>query len=304
MIQLLLGRSRTTNAQDGLMGRGSILLCALLYRKTTCRPSITTIRSARYQYPLPRLSTTRGSIFTSFPRGQERQRCRGQPQRRSADTRLYNTDASKRDVETHHTTLASGVHVAEMEVKKSRFVGYAIHTESWSSAKDFLDGIVKTDHPKARHWCYGVSLGVDPVNERCSDDGEPTGTAGQPILQAIRTEGLSDAMCVVVRYFGGIKLGTGGLIRAYGGAARKVLREAPKFELIAQASIRVQVDAQYIGTVYEAIGKVRGTCLDEGYENDGSLTAILRCQSAALPVLKAALADSTKGSVKFLDDEH
>jgi uncharacterized YigZ family protein len=296
MIQLMLCQS-TTNAQQGLVRQVSLFCTPSMLHpkaKTAYKASTNPLRSARC--PLPRSSTT---ICASFPRDQ-RQLSRRPQERLLPFTRLSSTDSSGEDLKTRQT-LASGIHVAEIEVKKSRFIGYAIHTETWSNAKNFLESVVKADHPKARHWCYGVSLGVDPVNERCSDDGEPTGTAGQPILQALRTEGLSDAICVVVRYFGGVKLGAGGLIRAYGGSARKVLRDAPKLERIAQTTIRVQVEPAYIGSVYEAVGKVRGLCLDEEYENDGSLTAMLRCETAALPVLKETLSDNTRGSVKFLD---
>jgi putative IMPACT (imprinted ancient) family translation regulator len=78
-------------------------------------------------------------------------------------------------------TLAPGSHVSEMEVKKSRFLGYAKHVENWDEAQTYMEE-VKAEHPKARHWCYGVRFGVSPVSERSSDDGEPSGTAGQPIL--------------------------------------------------------------------------------------------------------------------------
>jgi hypothetical protein len=78
-------------------------------------------------------------------------------------------------------TLAAGTHVSEMEVKKSRFVGYSKHVESWDQAQSFIKE-VKSEHPKARHWCYAMKTGWNPVQERCSDDGEPTGTAGVPIL--------------------------------------------------------------------------------------------------------------------------
>ena len=78
-------------------------------------------------------------------------------------------------------TLAPGCHVSEYEVKKSRFLGYAQHAENWDQAQAFIEE-VKLEHPKGRHWCYGFQCGVNPVNERCSDDGEPTGTAGLPIL--------------------------------------------------------------------------------------------------------------------------
>ena len=78
-------------------------------------------------------------------------------------------------------TLAPGLHQAEMEVKKSRFIGYAQHVDTWKEAQDVLD-VVKAQHPKARHVCFGFVAGSNPVQERCSDDGEPTGTAGLPVL--------------------------------------------------------------------------------------------------------------------------
>jgi hypothetical protein len=78
-------------------------------------------------------------------------------------------------------TLAPGSHVSEMEIKKSRFLGHAKHVETWEEAQAYINE-VKLEHPKARHWCYGFQCGVNPVSERCSDDGEPTGTAGSPIL--------------------------------------------------------------------------------------------------------------------------
>lgn len=79
------------------------------------------------------------------------------------------------------TTLEPGTHVSEMEVKKSRFIGYAQNVDSWKQAQEFIYW-VRTEHPKSRHACFGFVAGVNPVQERCSDDGEPTGTAGAPIL--------------------------------------------------------------------------------------------------------------------------
>ena len=78
-------------------------------------------------------------------------------------------------------TLEPGTHLAEMEVKKSRFIGYAKNVDNWEDAKGFIE-TVKQEHPKARHWCFGFQCGFNPVQERSSDDGEPTGTAGAPIL--------------------------------------------------------------------------------------------------------------------------
>ena len=199
-------------------------------------------------------------------------------------------------------TLASGSYEAEMEVKKSRFIGYAQHVQSWDEAKDYIEGI-KNEHPKARHWCVGFRCGVNPVNERCSDDGEPTGTAGVPILGAIKGENLSDTVCVVVRYFGGVKLGAGGLIRAYGGAARNVLREAPVEIIIPKSTFRLSVDATYIGTVYDTIAQVGGTASGEEYGDDGSLTVTALCETSCVDKFLKGLQDGTKGSVIFLQDD-
>jgi len=115
-----------------------------------------------------------------------------------------------------------------MVVKKSRFIGIAKQCSTFEDAESFIAD-VKIEHPKSRHVVFGY---VGCNTERSTDDGEPTGTAGSPVLSAVKGEGLSDTGCVVVKYFGGIKLGAGGLIRAYGGAAREVLRSAEKVAVV------------------------------------------------------------------------
>jgi uncharacterized YigZ family protein len=195
-------------------------------------------------------------------------------------------------------TLEPGSHVSEMEVKKSRFIGYAKKTENWEEAKSYIDQI-KQEHPKARHWCYGFQCGYNPVQERSNDDGEPQGTAGAPILGAIKGEELSDVVCVVVRYFGGIKLGAGGLIRAYGAAARQVLREAPVVETQPKASFSLEVDASYVGSIYENLSKSNATPSGEEYRADGKFAVTVTCELASKDSLQAALGDATKGSVVF-----
>lgn len=89
------------------------------------------------------------------------------------------------------TTLAPGLYESEMEVKKSRFLGYAQHAATWKEAQDFLE-VVKEMHPKSRHIAFGFVAGYNPVQERCSDDGEPTGTAGLPVLG--ECEGIEDTL--------------------------------------------------------------------------------------------------------------
>lgn len=192
--------------------------------------------------------------------------------------------------------------MSELEVKKSRFLGYAKHAENWNEALAYIEE-VKAEHPKGRHWCYGFQCGVNPVSERCSDDGEPTGTAGLPILGAIKGEELSDVVCVVVRYFGGIKLGAGGLIRAYGAAARQVLREAPVDVLIPKATFRASVMSENVGSIYDSVAKAGGVTSGEEYGADGSLSVTITCDLEVSEQLKESLTDATRGSVQFLTNK-
>ena len=119
--------------------------------------------------------------------------------------------------------IPSGFGKAEYEEKRSRFIAYLEKTESEEDAKAFIAGIKKENYD-ARHncWCYIIKDGP----ERYSDDGEPQGTAGIPMLEVFRHENITNAVCVVTRYFGGILLGTGGLARAYTKAAKGALEAA------------------------------------------------------------------------------
>ncbi|MEN8005663.1 MAG: YigZ family protein [Candidatus Krumholzibacteriota bacterium] len=130
-----------------------------------------------------------------------------------------------------YLTLAEAAEV-ELKVQRSRFVALAVPVTSAAEARVRLEETARRYHD-ARHVCYGYRLGVGrDMATRKSDDGEPSGTAGEPILAAIGKLDLTDVLVMVVRYFGGIKLGTGGLARAYGRAAaealsRGTIREVP-----------------------------------------------------------------------------
>lgn len=111
----------------------------------------------------------------------------------------------------------------EFKDKGSRFIAYAVGVSTEEEANDFIDRI-KKQHHKARHHCYAFRVGHDSnLTERQNDDGEPSGTAGRPILGQLISFGLQNSIVVVVRYFGGVKLGTSGLIKAYRQAAKEAL---------------------------------------------------------------------------------
>ncbi len=112
----------------------------------------------------------------------------------------------------------------EIVINKSRFIAYRYDLNSLEEVKSNLLAL-KKEHKKSTHICYAYVYNRDLVSEKCSDDGEPSGTAGYPILNVIKKKSLSNTMVAVVRYFGGIKLGAGGLTRAYTKACASVLNE-------------------------------------------------------------------------------
>lgn len=113
----------------------------------------------------------------------------------------------------------------EIIINKSRFLGYKFELESIEQIKQILQSL-KKEHKKATHICYAYVYNIDCVAEKAFDDGEPNGTAGYPILNVIKKKSLTNVLVVVVRYFGGIKLGAGGLTRAYTKTASAVLNSS------------------------------------------------------------------------------
>ncbi|WP_290279856.1 YigZ family protein [Corynebacterium faecale] len=130
---------------------------------------------------------------------------------------------------TYQLPVADQVFESEMEIKRSRFLTYITRVQSEQEARDFIT-LVREMYPDARHHCSAYIYHVDDSNdvERSSDDGEPSGTAGKPMLEALRGSGMKDIAAVVVRYFGGIKLGTGGLVNAYTNAVTSTLVHVPR----------------------------------------------------------------------------
>ena len=127
------------------------------------------------------------------------------------------------DIREYFTLMGEGSSL--VEDSKSRFIGRARHISEEQEAYEFLDSVRKSERGAA-HNVYAFCIGKDAEMMRSSDDGEPSGTSGRPCLEAIRGRGLTDCIVVVTRYFGGTLLGTGGLVRAYGSAARDAIEDA------------------------------------------------------------------------------
>lgn len=136
----------------------------------------------------------------------------------------------------------------EIVIERSRFIAYVERAESEEAALAFIQKI-KKKHWDATHNCSAYMVGENDQIQKADDDGEPSGTAGKPILEVIKKRGLKDTVVVVTRYFGGIKLGAGGLIRAYGKGATNGINAAQVIERILHTRMAVTIDYTLLGRV-------------------------------------------------------
>jgi uncharacterized YigZ family protein len=180
----------------------------------------------------------------------------------------------------------------ELEVKKSRHLAQAAPCTTPEQALAF---VAEVGDPAATHNCWAYRIGQQ---YRFSDDGEPGGTAGRPILAAIDGQGLDGVVVVVTRWFGGIKLGAGGLVRAYGGAAAECLRTAPRQPIIDMVEARLRVGFEHAASLHALLTHYHGEKLEERFDADGSVLRIrIPCDNAQ--PLALALRDSTRGQSHF-----
>ena len=136
--------------------------------------------------------------------------------------------------------------------KGSKFISFLDHLASIEDHKRILEEI-KALHPKANHHCYAFRIGIDGNPFKSSDDGEPSGTAGKPILNELLSSELSSVQCTVVRYFGGSKLGTSGLIRAYKNATRMAIENASIEVITLTKSVRIHYDISEMGKIFNIL---------------------------------------------------
>ncbi|CAN6465786.1 unnamed protein product [Victoria cruziana] len=165
----------------------------------------------------------------------------------SATPRAFSASSSPaNDQGQSYITLSRRV-TCKKEIKRSKFIGFAAPIVDEESAFSFLSEV---RDPRATHNCWAYKLGDQ---YRSTDDGEPGGTAGRPIYSAIASSGIDRVMVVVTRYFGGIELGTGGLVRAYGGVASECLKDAPTCLVKAKVSVGLEVPFDLLGSVYHLV---------------------------------------------------
>ena len=189
-----------------------------------------------------------------------------------------------------------GVSPVLYEIQRSRFLAYAIHAEDENEVRTWLQ-TVKKEHYEARHVPYAMVLGERSDRQRSSDDGEPGGTAGSPILEAIKARGITNAAVAVVRYFGGIKLGAGGLIRAYAHAAGLGLDAAAKVRMTPLQTMYVQIDYDLLTPVERYI-RTEGLLTEEAAYADKVTLPILVSTSTA-EMHRDALTNLTAGRAQY-----
>lgn len=185
---------------------------------------------------------------------------------------------------------------AEIEkIKGSRFIGIARPCPTADEASDWAREIWER-YPDARHVCW-AHRGAHPDHIRYVDDGEPSGTAGRPILTVIEGRGLESVAVAVVRYFGGTKLGTGGLARAYSAAAQAVLTESPTQELLSRAIVTVNVQYSFESTLMYLLSQRSADILDRSYQE--SVTVEARLLSDEADALCAEVRERTAGRAQI-----
>lgn len=193
-------------------------------------------------------------------------------------------------------TLEQPVH-ADIDIRKSRFIALVLPVDGREAAQQVLSAL-RAEHRGATHVCWALLAGG---HSGMSDDGEPSGTAGRPIMEVLRHHELDNVLGVVVRYFGGVKLGAGGLVRAYTDAIASALKQAQRIEYVAQAGLTVEVD-------YDAEAKVRRWIAQHGYllehGSHGQRVALaIRLPAADRAAAREALRDLTQGQVRITEPD-
>ena len=180
--------------------------------------------------------------------------------------------------------------------KRSKFIAIALPVRTLGEIKTYLEEYQKKYYD-ARHECYAYMLGAERKDFRANDNGEPSGTAGRPILGQINSFGLTDILVIVVRYFGGIKLGTSGLIVAYKTAAAQALEEALVIEKTVDEDVSFAFEYPFMNDVMRIVKEEEPEILEQSYDMDCLMK--LRIRKSSMPKLRARL--EKVETLRFID---
>ncbi len=190
---------------------------------------------------------------------------------------------------------------AEIVEKKSRFIAYVQPVNSEEEAVSFIDGI-KKKHWDARHNCSAFVIGKNSEITRCSDDGEPSGTAGKPMLEVLLGEKLHNVAVVVTRYFGGVLLGTGGLVRAYQAAVKEGIQASKVMNKYEGVKYRVETDYNGMGKIQYILAKENVNTLGIDYSDKVVVEFILKLSEEGKIVKEITEATAGKAVCERLEE--
>lgn len=193
-------------------------------------------------------------------------------------------------------SIPSEVVVFEEEIKKSRFITYIGPAKGVEAAKSFIQQI-KEQHASARHHCWAFVAGAPNDSQQLgfSDDGEPSGTAGKPILAQLMGSGIGEIVAVVVRYYGGILLGTGGLVKAYGNGVQQALKQLPTQIQTPQSQYHITCDYQQLTVIETLLQQVGGSIVQADYSVNIHL--ILSLPTQHIEQITSKLRDVSRGAL-------
>ena len=183
---------------------------------------------------------------------------------------------------------------AEIEVRKSRFIAIAVPITDLSQIKGLV-AQARLDHPGANHVVHAAVVGPDGQQLSYSDDKEPRNTAGRPAVEVLKGSGITDILVLIIRYFGGTLLGTGGLVKAYSESVKEVLRTASTEELIAKHSFSLTIPYNLYDLTKIALDDVKASIEDESFAT--AVTIIGSLPAANAPSLQQSVSDLSGGSV-------
>jgi uncharacterized YigZ family protein len=191
--------------------------------------------------------------------------------------------------------IPAGESDVELYFKNSRFIGRAVYTPTVETARQFIQK-VKEQHPGCSHAVYAFAVGYGAtVTHGMSDAGEPSGTAGRPALAVVKGSHIGDVTVVIVRYFGGTKLGTGGLVKAYTETTQAALAELPLTEKVERVTVLLAVPYPLFEQVKRLVETHNGAIEDEDFTTDITLT--LTFITDDLPPFEASIADLSNGQI-------
>ncbi len=178
-----------------------------------------------------------------------------------------------------YKTLSAPSEETLFKEKNSKFFGYAFPVSNEEEVKSFLEDIRKQHH-SARHWCYAYQLGTETIYYRANDDGEPSNTAGMPIYGQIQSFGVTNVLVIVVRYFGGVKLGVGGLISAYRASAQMALEASEIIEKTIDIHYTLKFGYQVMNKVMRVIKEKNLDIVSQKMEMDCEMVISTRKKNA------------------------